>query len=460
MIPGDLATRLRQLTENSVQPLSFIHKLPANLPELVPGQQFTARIHTPLPDGSFQALVAGKSITLALPHSVKSGDVLELIVTGQREQTLTAKLAPPPLPADDAPHSSLSQTGRLISQLLTGRFGEQRATALAAGEPLLPATPGKPQELTPRLQQAVAHSGLFYESHLKAWAEGRTALANLLREPHARYMPGKSPVGAQGAQAAQAALSELPADAHLSGGTGLQAALMPTPRGEAGPMLNMPYAEASTGQPLGDPEGAIMSPLAQPLSEASDAQESPQAPPVLPEEESTSAKETSGARAAQSPSAADANGAEELSNTTAETPKTGTQPGATSLGQASQRMPEQLMPLIYQQLETLATHQVQYQFQAWPGMNVEWEIVDPDHDDTAGTEAGKAWRSSIRLHLPALGDVDALLVLGPQGLSIRLDADSEASAARMREAGSTLLDALAGAGLLVNALSVSKHANA
>jgi hypothetical protein len=93
-------------------------------------------------------------------------------------------------------------------------------------------------------------------------------------------------------------------------------------------------------------------------------------------------------------------------------------------------------------------------------MNVEWEIVDPDHDDTAGTEAGKAWRSSIRLHLPALGDVDALLVLGPQGLSIRLDADSEASATRMREAGSTLLDALAGAGLLVNALSVSKHANA
>ncbi|MEN9491011.1 MAG: hypothetical protein RJA63_1460, partial [Pseudomonadota bacterium] len=49
MIPGDLATRLRQLTENSVQPLSFIHKLPANLPELVPGQQFTARIQTPLP---------------------------------------------------------------------------------------------------------------------------------------------------------------------------------------------------------------------------------------------------------------------------------------------------------------------------------------------------------------------------------------------------------------------------
>lgn len=458
MIPGDIATRLRQLTENTVQPLSIIHKLPANLPELVPGQPFTARIQNPLPDGSFQALVAGKTVTLALPHSVKSGDVLELIVTGQREQTLTAKLAPSALPADDAPQSSLSQTGRLISQLLTGRFGEQRATPLAAGEPLLPAAPGKPQELTPRLQQAVAQSGLFYESHLKAWAEGRTALASLLREPHARYMPGKS----HGAlQTTLAALGETTAHLPASG----QPAATATPASPIDPkLLPTLLGGQMTGETLSELEASATPLGGPPLAEA-DAEPEAAAPfsaqtGAPPADEPVANQEARATAPPKQPGSEDARNADAPAGEAAEPGKAAMQAATANANTGAQRLPEPLMPLIYQQLETMATHQLQYQFQPWPGMNAEWDIIEPDRDDTPGADADKAWRSSLRLQLPKLGEVDALLVLGPQGLSIRLDADSEVSAAKMREAGNQLLDALAGVGLSVNALSVSKHDSA
>ena len=88
MIPGDLASRLRGLIEPSVSSLTVVQKVSPSLPEFFTGQRFTAQIQSPLPDGTFQALVAGKSMTLALPHSAKSGDVLELVVTGQRDKVV------------------------------------------------------------------------------------------------------------------------------------------------------------------------------------------------------------------------------------------------------------------------------------------------------------------------------------------------------------------------------------
>lgn len=455
MIPGDLATRLRQLTENTVQPSPFIHKLPANLPELVPGQQFTAQIQNPLPDGSFQALVAGRTITLALPHSVKSGDVLELIVTGQQDEYLTARIAPPPTNADDAPQSTLSQTGRLISQLLTGRFGEQRATPLASGTPLLQAPPDKPQDLSPRLQQAVANSGLFYESHLKSWAEGKAALASLLREPHAKFMPGKSYASpeAVGSEFWRAAASTPMSDPRSASAT------IPTPSDEA-LLLQTVLGSGIDGTPtqeepgVGAPTTALV--MDQDLSQEPLAA-SGQAPENIAGEEKPAARDVAETNRQSGTSATrDQVPADEQSRPLG----TSSQQTSSATAPQAQRIPDALMPLIYQQLEAMATHQVQYQFQAWPGMNVDWDVVDPEQGGYGGDETEKAWRSNIRLHLPKLGDVDALLVLGPQGLSIRLDTSSEASAERMRIAGQDLLDALAGAGLAVNALSVTEHANA
>ena len=121
MIPADLAVRLRTLIDASVQPLSVAHPISSDLPRFETGTRFTAQIQNPLPDGSFRALVEGKTMTLALPDSAKSGDVMELIVTEQRGNTIHARQTnTPSLPtmnSGDVPKPILSQTGQLISQL-------------------------------------------------------------------------------------------------------------------------------------------------------------------------------------------------------------------------------------------------------------------------------------------------------------------------------------------------------
>jgi hypothetical protein len=50
-----------------------------------------------------------------------------------------------------------------------------------------------PPVLAEALQQAVRSSGLFYESHLRGWIEGRIALESLLAEPQARILQALLP---------------------------------------------------------------------------------------------------------------------------------------------------------------------------------------------------------------------------------------------------------------------------
>ncbi|MBZ0131676.1 MAG: flagellar hook-length control protein FliK, partial [Rhodocyclaceae bacterium] len=91
MIPSDLAARLRVLTESIVNPVSPIRGVNADLPELPVGQRFTARIESALPDGTFRALVAGRSLTLALPQQAKAGDTLDLVVTARTPRLIIAE---------------------------------------------------------------------------------------------------------------------------------------------------------------------------------------------------------------------------------------------------------------------------------------------------------------------------------------------------------------------------------
>ena len=81
MIPGDLAARLRLLTEASffsdeppLEPLTSVRPVPSQLPEYRAGDRFTAQIQNALTDGTFEALVDGKTVKLALPQSARPGE--------------------------------------------------------------------------------------------------------------------------------------------------------------------------------------------------------------------------------------------------------------------------------------------------------------------------------------------------------------------------------------------------
>ncbi|MDB5777127.1 MAG: flagellar hook-length control protein FliK [Herbaspirillum sp.] len=76
---------------------------------------------------------------------------------------------------------TLSAAGRIINNLL------QAQPASISGATLLPGPPTMPtQHIAGALQNSVAFSGVFYESHVTEWAAGKRDLADLQREPQAQ----------------------------------------------------------------------------------------------------------------------------------------------------------------------------------------------------------------------------------------------------------------------------------
>ena len=191
MIPADLAARLRLINEASffnteppVAGLQRAREIQAQLPELVPGQRFFATLQRTLPDGTFRAVVAGQQMTLSLNSAAKSGDTLDLEVSQVTPRAVLARIVGAETAAGNTASAqpALSQTGRLISFLLTGQPTPQPAS-LAGNQPLLNAPPTNGTQLVPLLRQALGQSGLFYESHQAQWVLGKLDTAALLREP-------------------------------------------------------------------------------------------------------------------------------------------------------------------------------------------------------------------------------------------------------------------------------------
>ncbi|WP_417070715.1 flagellar hook-length control protein FliK [Niveibacterium terrae] len=203
MIPSDLYSRLRILLDTplpEVAPVARTHAV-QNL-EFANGQRFTAQILNPLPDGTFKALVAGRTVTLSLPESVKSGDVLELVVSRATPQAVFAQQLQPSTEA--TPKPQLSPTAQLFSQMISGRLGEADPAPLNRGTPMLPQAPVTAAQisqiaanLAPALAKAVGQSGLFYESHQAQWVDGERTLESLKAEPQ-----GQLSIAAKNAAAA------------------------------------------------------------------------------------------------------------------------------------------------------------------------------------------------------------------------------------------------------------------
>jgi flagellar hook-length control protein FliK len=105
----------------------------------------------------------------------------------------------------------------------------------------------------------------------------------------------------------------------------------------------------------------------------------------------------------------------------------------------------QLVTLVHQQLDVLATSAFRWTGEAWPGVPMDWRI----HDEDAGRQAAEReavaaernWSTRLELQLPVLGtvevrltvhgsDVHATVVAPTEGTRTRLAADGGALAAR------------------------------
>jgi len=122
-------------------------------------------------------------------------------------------------------------------------------------------------------------------------------------------------------------------------------------------------------------------------------------------------------------------------------------------------IPNQLQPLVQQQLNALETRQVFWQGHAWPNQRMDWEIHEEGSRRGAYeyNEAGKQWATQVRLDLPNLGEVAAMLRFNANGLSITLDASGASTRALFGSASSQLTAALAERGITVASTLVAPH---
>jgi len=500
MIPPDLVARLRMMVEADllrpepqVGGVERIRPIPERLPEVLPGQVLRATIQRPLPEGTYQAVVAGREMTHALDQPVKSGDTLELVVERQVGGTIYARLNEASTATTGTGTASvrarLSPTGELLRQVLTQPAPERLPLSANAARsaPLLPAAPqsgAEVRQLATALQGSLQRSGLFYESHLAQWAQGRYPLEALRAEPQNVLMAAGQPPGVNPESAPQAAAppsppaqvvqtgpSPLPernaaAVADTAAKTGLPPA--PAPEGGAGTSGETTGAASATLSPA-----KAMTPLpTESVGESSPAAAVANLSPALLAALVHQAGGTRMMAGTEKLLAAILGGA-----LPAGPPEDVTAPSSSALPSAAQvagaatrptdgiaegGIPERLVPIVQHQLDTLATQQLHVQFAPWPGWTVFWDLEAPQEREARSSpdeEEAPLWRSRLRLSLPALGDVEAELQWRTGTLEIRVSASSPETSALLREAAPALAASLESDGIRLTRLEVSGEEN-
>lgn len=448
MIPNDLALRLRLLTESTVNPVAPVHEVTGELPELPVGQRFLARIEQALPDGTFRAMVAERNLTLALPESAKPGDTLELVVTARSPRLVTAQRAEA-LPAGEAPPATLSRAGQMIGTLFAGAEQPPQAATLSRATPLLPQPSALAAELAPALKQAIAASGLFYESHQAQWIAGRYPLGALRQEPQARQgrpSPEQSrahPQAAPGSAAAGAAAGADTAAVRRSAAAtgGPPAELVPA---RLQPLVQQQLNAAATRHVVWRGEiwpGQFLhweiyeSRQAQPTADRDALRQEPpeRQRPAAPGQDNPPAKAAPGIVAADEAAGAEAHAVR--------------RDAAATGGQPAEPVPAQSQPPVQPPQDAAATQQIVWRGEIGPGQFLQWEIEpDAQQRDAGADVAGEQWATRLKLALPNLGEIDAVLVLTPEKVSLRMTATT-ASTPALRQGFGELATALASAGL-------------
>lgn len=130
-------------------------------------------------------------------------------------------------------------------------------------------------------------------------------------------------------------------------------------------------------------------------------------------------------------------------------------PAPAAAAAATNVVPEELRPLVQQQLDAAATQRLVWHGEVWPNQAMDWEVVREDARGDQGGEAEEAaWRTTLRLEMPRLGRVEAALRLTAAGIHVSVAAPDEA---RLRAAAPRLAAALEAAGIPLLSFQV-RHA--
>jgi hypothetical protein len=473
MIPADVASSLRQIlpdaqaaTNAATQPVIQAQRIADVLSNLVPGQRVLAEIQALLPNGNYRAIVGQRDITLALPFSAKAGDSIELEVkesdgkltlafVANRSEGASAKAG------QESVSTTLTSTGKLIGNLMTGIDGEGKrapAAPLNGNQALVTTMPKNAADLVPVLKQALTQSGMFYEAHQAKWVAGQLSTAALRQEPQAKFSPLPITVTVNGAFEAKIATT---GNAPISTPTGNEA--------QSKPLLATPQEpSAIVQQKLNSAYNTLGSAFVEfPKVDlnALTTQRPEQAAPVLSNSNLPSGAPKTEEAAPPTPPQTHL-GTEATSPTSAKSETAGALPlpvarageQANANLQPGNPIPRELTPIVQQQLDGLANQNFAWQGQVWPGQQMWWEIGE-NPANTRGQDVEAAqWQTRLKLSLPSLGGIDAVLQLRPNGeVGIAINTDTEASETQLKESASQLRSQFEAAGLSLSKLFI-QHA--
>lgn len=411
MIPSDVASRTQFAADAATRPVAATQEISDKLSDLIPGQRLMAEIQSLLPNGTYRAIIAQRNITLALPFSAKPGDALELqVVDSDGKLTLAVISRPPGLAVKtdgEAASTSLSRTGQLISDLFNNVRGRTPSSPdglrLNGNQPIAAAPPASAGDLLPLLKQAIVQSGMFYESHQAQWVEGQYPGMALLKEPQGKLStPGETAL----ARLAETPAARFAAAAALFSHSGTAAnsapdtepSPLPAPTGTASPPTPASEGAASASAFAENPAAS---------SRSIDTNASPGETGGKPAPQAVTDGKPAPQPAPDNPSTA-----QSASRSAAANP-------------ALPPIAPETVPVVQQQLESLATQQFVWQGQVWPGQEMRWEIEEDAKRRSPADETAASWQTRLHLTLPSLGELDARLRL--EGSLIQLDLDSRDS---------------------------------
>jgi hypothetical protein len=155
------------------------------LDQIAIGKTLQGQVVAKFPDGTSLVRLQNDTqrpgsteLKMRLPGGFELGAALKLtVLTSGAQPTFSASLQ------NTSSTVALSAAALAMDQLLTSDGQETRPTKVAGTTPLLASASTDPQALATQLQKTVGQSGVFYESHLRQWADGERSLVQIRQEP-------------------------------------------------------------------------------------------------------------------------------------------------------------------------------------------------------------------------------------------------------------------------------------
>ncbi len=172
--------------------LLVVADTPSNpVTKLEPGQRIQGTIQEQVSPGRYKVQVGGQWLQMQLSGQLQNGSVLELQVISTHPR-LTFSLFASSNPI--ATQEQISATSRLLANLAELPL-TQTLVSTSSSTPVLQPI-GQiidSQQLATALRNALANSGLFYESHQAQWVRGERNTAQLLVEPQNQWQDHDKP---------------------------------------------------------------------------------------------------------------------------------------------------------------------------------------------------------------------------------------------------------------------------